>query len=155
MHLTPVRAGGAPPAVVVIAAARWADVPVEAVSTLTEVARARPVYYVEPPLAVGAARLAVISAEPSGPVERVWLAVPGIGEVAFDDVRAADYPALLATWLHHRRAEHRDVWLCERSAHELAIALLPGRLVLDPPVRCCAKASGPSDGDLAPAAAGL
>ena len=115
---------------VVLSHLRWTWVWQRPQHLISRLAAGRPVLYVEEPVAVPDCPAPRIVSEAAGPVERVWLEVPGDGRLLFGDRRAASYAALLADWVG-ARFDRCDVWLYTPMALDVAEALQPRALVYD------------------------
>ncbi|HVE98885.1 MAG TPA: glycosyltransferase [Mycobacteriales bacterium] len=115
---------------VVLSHLRWDWVWQRPQHLVSRLARHRRVFYVEEPVGVPDLDSPRIASAPAGPVERVWLEVPGAGHVQYGDPRAAAYATLLAAWLDERAAA-KDAWLYTPMALDLAEALQPRAVVYD------------------------
>lgn len=116
---------------VVLSHLRWTFVWQRPQHLISRLARGRPTWFVEEPLAVEGLDGARLSVERHGDVRRVWLEVPGEAgaHVCFSDPRAAPYGRLLLDLVGDR--PHRLAWLYTPMALPLAQALGPARLVYD------------------------
>jgi glycosyltransferase involved in cell wall biosynthesis len=121
-----------PEELVVFCHLRWTFVWQRPQHLLSRLAEGRRLRVVEEPLPVEGIDGPRLRSEQHGPVERIWLEVPGKpGHVCFSDPRAATYAELLAGHLGDAEPGQRAAWLYTPMALPVADALDVPVLVYD------------------------
>ena len=119
-----------PGELVVLSHLRWTFVWQRPQQIVSRLARSRPTWFVEEPLAVEGLVEPRLRTEQHGDVCRVWLEVPGPeGHVCFSDPRAAGYASRLVDLLGS--SGDRAAWLYTPMALPLADSLGPKFLIYD------------------------
>jgi glycosyltransferase involved in cell wall biosynthesis len=119
-----------PRELVVLSHLRWVFVWQRPQHLISRLARGRPTWFVEEPVAVDGLSGPRLLTEQHGDVCRVWLEVPGPERhVCFSDPAAADYEAMLVALLGHQ--DDRVAWLYTPMALAAAQALEPQLVVYD------------------------